>query len=79
MKIHKSLRPELAVSKDQSRYVLTEPWLDAENKVIVATDGRHMVVVPVEIEEGDTSGHVSAEALAGARKDKRDKEFAIAR
>lgn len=68
MKIHKDCKIEKATSKDVSRYVLTEPYLDVENKAMVATNGVIIAVVPVELSESDKSGHITAENLQSIRK-----------
>lgn len=71
MKIHKDCKIELAASKDASRYVITEPYLDmTQEPVMVATNGAILAVVPVETEKGDVSGFVTAEALKAERKAK---------
>jgi hypothetical protein len=71
MKIHKDCKIELAASKDASRYSITEPYLDMiKEPVMVATNGAIIAVVPVETEEGDASGFVTAEALKAERKAK---------
>lgn len=71
MKIHKDCKIELAASRDQTRYSITEPYLDmTKEPVMVATNGAIMAVVPVETEEGDASGFVTGEALKAERKAK---------
>lgn len=71
MKIPANCKIELCASDDETRYVLTHPYLDMtdpEKPVIVATDGKRMAVIPVTVEEGECSGFVAKEALAAARK-----------
>ena len=70
MKIHKSAKIERCVSTDQNRYVLTQPYLDIRDgeSHMVATDGKCMAIVPVDVDAGDVSGHVPAESLKTARK-----------
>lgn len=71
MKIHKDCKIELAASKDQTRYVLTEPYLDmTQSPVMVATTGAIIAVVPVETDDGDKAGYVTGEALKAERKAK---------
>lgn len=71
MKIHKDCKIELAASKDETRYSITEPYLDmTKEPVMVATTGAILAVIPVETEEGDASGYVTAEALKAERKHK---------
>ena len=52
----------------QFRRVMEEPYLDTENSLIVATDGHILAACPVELDEGDTSGNVSSEAIKAALK-----------
>lgn len=77
MKIHSKYRPELVVSKDETRYNLTNPYLDAEKKMIFAMDGHSLVGVPVETEEGEqvlpegeNGRYISAHALQVTHKEK---------
>lgn len=58
----------VVASKNDVRLNLQEPYLDVENRRMVATNGHAAVVVPVEIEDGDTSGHISVESIIAARK-----------
>lgn len=53
-------------STDQTRYVLNGAYFDVENKRLVVTDGRRMVLLPVEVEPGDVSGIVPTEAVTEA-------------
>lgn len=68
MKMDKRYRPELIASKDETRSMLLEPWLDVVNKVVVASNGHMLVAVPVETGEGDTTGVMPSEALKAGRK-----------
>jgi len=80
MKIPKSCKIELAASTDAVRQVITEPYLDiqtipgldaADTKRVaqlVATDGRIMAMVPVEVSDHDVAGFVSGACLKAARK-----------
>lgn len=61
-------RIEKAASKDKSRPVLTQPWLNAEKGRIEATDAFIAVVVPTDVHENDVSGAVPLDAIAAARK-----------
>lgn len=71
MKIHKDCKIELATSKDASRHVITEPYLDmVQSPVMVATNGAMLAVVPVETDIEDKTGFVTAEALKAERKAK---------
>lgn len=69
MKIPIQFKPELCVSKDASRHVLQNVMLDIHNNktVAVATDGRKLVVVPVELEDCKEVGLVPPKALIAAR------------
>lgn len=57
-----------AASKDASRPRLTYAELDVDRGVIEATDSYRLVSIPVEVEEGDTSGPVELDALRSQRK-----------
>ena len=59
---------ERAASKDASRPVLSHVYLNTENGTLEATDSYRAVVVPVEVEEGDESGLIPADALKAQRK-----------
>lgn len=63
-------RPEVerAASKDAARPRLARPQLDAERSVLEATNSYMLVSVPVELDEGDTSGPIEPEALKAQRK-----------
>ena len=55
------------------RDYLSEPYLDADaatfpHGVVVATNGSILAACPVELDDGDTSGHVSNEAIKAAIK-----------
>ena len=73
MKLHKKCKIESAASKDKSRACLMEPYIEIREggfARIAATDGKILAVLPVECEDGEVSGYVSAEALKAARKGK---------
>ena len=65
-------RIEGVVSTEVVRYSLTEVHLDVEKARLMASDGKIGVILPVELEEGDTSGPIHPkrfkEARARARK-----------
>lgn len=76
MRIATSYKPEAVVSKDKDDTHLHHPYLDVANERVVATDGkRRLVVVPVECDGTDVSGHIAGDLLKIARKKNR-KEFA---
>jgi len=64
----KSPEIDRATSKDKTRPVLSCAYLNVEEGTIEATDSYMAVVVPVEIEDGDTSGLIPSEALSALRK-----------
>lgn len=71
MKIHKDIKIEAIASGDRSRYNTSEPFLDTSVEgapLLVATNGKAMAAVPVELQEGDAQGYVSADVLKTARK-----------
>lgn len=67
MKMDARYKPELCVSSDVTRYQLADPWLDVDQKKLVATDGHLLIAVPVEVEEGEQSQFISHELLQIAR------------
>jgi hypothetical protein len=70
MKIDPRLKIEkIAGDRDARRY-LNEPYLDVENKCLVATDGHKLVCIPVKVSPDDTSGPVPVAAIMDARKRK---------
>lgn len=68
MRIDKDHKIELCASHDECRPHLLHPQLDVENKRLMATDGHRLVILPVELDDGDVSGPVSREAIKAARK-----------
>jgi hypothetical protein len=73
MKIHKSQKIEL-IAADTIRPAIAHPFLEGDK--LIATDGRRLVVLPVEREEGDSDGRVTEAALKAARKLTRKNESA---
>jgi DNA polymerase III sliding clamp (beta) subunit (PCNA family) len=74
MKIHKDCLVEKIASRDCTRLSIAESYLDIEDGVgqVITTNGHALACIPVELEEGDVAGHISAEGLKQARKvDKR--------
>lgn len=55
-------------NKRDPRYYLQHVYLDADNARLLSTDGHHLAVLPVELEDQDTSGAVPADAFKAARK-----------
>ena len=68
MKLHPKVKIESIVSKDKTRAAICNPWIDAENGKLVATNGSAMAIIPIELEDEDTSGHVPCDAFKQARK-----------
>jgi hypothetical protein len=66
MKIHTDCQIEEVASKDKTRKVLNHVFLRGDK--LLATDGRALVEFPVELEQGDVDGYVTADALKAARK-----------
>lgn len=62
---------EKMVSKNPLRSSMNHCHLDAEKGNLVATNGKALVMIPVEIDDGDTSGAVSTAGLKAARRDKK--------
>jgi len=72
MKLNKKIKIEAIASNDQTRHVITAPFLEVENGKgnLIATNGQGLVIVPVELSKNDVSGHVSIQALKASRKEK---------
>jgi len=66
--INEKQKPEICCSKDQTRPHLCAAYLDVDRKTLVSTDGHRLITVPVEVDEGDTSGPIPPQALADARR-----------
>ena len=62
---------EKMVSKNPLRSSMNHCHLDTKKGNLVATNGKALVIVPVEIEDGDTSGAISKEGLKAARRDRK--------
>jgi hypothetical protein len=68
MKLNPKLKVEKVVSKvSDTRQYLHQPHLDVANKCLVATNGKILVRIPVEVSPEDTSGPIPLEAIADAR------------
>lgn len=71
MKLHRNGKPWLCAAKEAGRYGTEHPFLITlrdGTRAIAATDGRRLVLLPVECEEGDVDGVVTRDALAAAVK-----------
>jgi hypothetical protein len=68
VKIEKHYRPELVVSKGKDASpLLTDPFLDAKNKRLVATNGAALVALPVVVDDGEASRYLACSLLKAAR------------
>jgi hypothetical protein len=70
MKLPKNCKIEAVASTDPTREVLTAPYLEVKkgSGTLIATNGRALVALPVEVSEEDTEGWVAIPALVAARK-----------
>lgn len=70
MKLPKNCKIELAASKNKIRPSIGAPYLEIRESGsrVCATNGAILAVIPVETEEGETSGYLSIDALKAARK-----------
>lgn len=71
---HNGNVPKIELLCAGDRLALQHPRLDAEKGFLEATNTYALVRYPVEVEEGDRTGYVPAEALKGAAKIQR-KQF----
>lgn len=76
MKFPRACKLEEAASTDKGRAYIQEPYLDIKDGVgtMVATDGRIMAAVPVEVDPADVPGHVNGDLLRTARAAQRREE-----
>jgi hypothetical protein len=78
MKIKKSYKLEEACSQDANRQNICEPWIECNGesaKLVtgigpraIATDGKILAVVPVELQHEDTGNRIAIKALKESRK-----------
>lgn len=78
MKIKKSYKLEEACSTDATREGICEPWIESNGesaKLVIgigpraiATDGKILAVVPVELQHEDTGNRIALKALKESRK-----------
>jgi hypothetical protein len=78
MKIKKSYKLEEACSTDVTREGICEPWIESSGEsaklvvgigpVAIATDGKILAVVPVELQHEDTGNRIAIKALKDSRK-----------
>ena len=50
------------------RQILQTPYLDTDASAVIATNGHILAYCPVELDEGDTSGPITAESIKAAIK-----------
>ena len=67
MILNKKYKIRLACSTDETRYSLNHPIVTDKN-TMVATDGRILAVVPVELDKNDKVGYIRREAIEDAHK-----------
>jgi len=66
MKISKTCKVELIASKDATRYILNNPYLQGDK--LIATNGKSLVMIPVERDSEDSDGPINVEAFKLSRK-----------
>ena len=66
MRFDAKYKPEMVASADKDRHAITTPVLEGKN--IVATDGRRLIAVPIERDDGDVDGPIPGAVLEAARK-----------
>lgn len=78
MRFPKTCRVWKVAAKEASRYSINGVFFDAEAAALVATDGRHLAVVPVDKEETDlASAIVPLAAVKAAQKPPKNEEARI--
>lgn len=60
-----------------ARSYLTAPYLDVAKARLVATNGHALVIHPVVVDDGDTSGHVPLDALKAVRGKRADSTITL--
>lgn len=65
MKMPIKYRPELCCSNDPTQQILHNVML--KDDLIIATDGRRYIQIPVALEEGDVDGVIPSAVIAEAR------------
>lgn len=68
MKFTTKCHIEKVCSKNETRVVLTNAYFDKDKARLIAANGISMAVIPVTVEENDTTGFVSPAALKEYRK-----------
>lgn len=66
MKLPKDCKIELVASTDATRYVLCNPYLQGDK--LIATNGKSLVMLPVERDSEDSDGPINSEAFKLSRK-----------
>jgi hypothetical protein len=68
MKFPKGAKIEKIVSKDLTKRIMLNPWLDVESSSMLASNNSNALRIPVEVQPGDVSGPVPVELIKEARK-----------
>ena len=70
MEMNRDYKPELIFDKDRKMEPYLDIEVDAEGKRtgrIMATDGKRMMVIPVELDDADVSGQIPVAVFKAAR------------
>ena len=67
MRFPKNCKIEALADSDGGRFMLSHVWLDVEGARLIASDGKALVIVPVEVEEGDVTGPIPVEVIKAAK------------
>ena len=75
MKLHKDCLLEKTCASDPTRTAINTPFLDIKEGQgnLIATNGKAIAVIPVEIGPDDVQGHIPIDGLKAARKSVRGK------
>jgi DNA polymerase III sliding clamp (beta) subunit (PCNA family) len=75
MKMPKDCLVEKVCSKDATRFAINAPFLDIKegNANLISTNGRAIVVIPVQVGPEDAQGYIPIDGLKAARKAVRGK------
>ncbi len=73
MKIDKKYKIQKSCSTDETRFSIQNPYLERDGKgkgILIATDGRMLAKVPVDLDKTDRKGYVPLGALVELQSDK---------
>jgi DNA polymerase III sliding clamp (beta) subunit (PCNA family) len=75
MKMPKDCLVEKVCSKDATRFAINAPFLDIKegNANLISTNGRAIVIIPVQVGPEDAQGYIPIDGLKAARKAVRGK------